>query len=481
MTPLSTASTCRLLGLYCYIHMRQLGRPRSPASYQKEFLLWSEAYRNEPLLVALQQHFKSLNIMHRHPLWLSEALVNDVRSLDQLSQDQFFQLLDGGHLLNPPSSTHRSSLAIVRPRHHPLFQTCQLARLLPHEQYAIAHLAQLHLLLGDCTFSTVSGWPRSLSNVIRLIVRETTDAQVAWDWVSVPAMPRLMHLSLSPSVESLQGMPPFGRTLTALDLSRCNRLRTLRGPTWECPSLTYLSLPASLENLDGMWSSLPLLATLDASRCQSVVSLKGLPSTLPRLEQLFLPCGLENIVGLPICLDRLRKLDLTASVRLMNLAGLAASLPRLETLALSPSVETLLGMPVSLESLQALDLTACRLLTTLMGLPAGLPKLERLALPASLESLEGLPLSMDSLRRMDLSRCDSIRRLTGLPTHLPVLGYLLLPKSLESLDGMNMQGMPRLKHLRLSSKLRSTAAVQEQLTILSHHASACAVVLYTSQ
>ncbi|KAI9193043.1 uncharacterized protein BJ171DRAFT_320025 [Polychytrium aggregatum] len=441
-----------LQGLHCYLNRSKSFLPRSFSAHQKELQLWWAVYENPKL----HENVASVcRICRRAPSYVPAAkytLVNGRKTGDEFTDEEQFELLDGAYILDTIPKMHTELLIVIRfARPHPLFLPEQLAGLLPHELHYLRFSFPCDVLLYDCTFTTLSGWPRSLDNITGLEVKRLRPGQAAWDWNQMPWLGVLEGLTPPSSIESLAGIPSHLSKLSTLDLSGCSKITTLAGLPSPMTNLSRLGLPPLLANLADLQTLAATIKSLDMSCCDAFVDLEALPA-LPALTSLAPSRSIERLAGLSICANSLERLDMGSCHRIESLHDMPRSMPVLETLLLPPRLRTLEGFPEGLDRLTLLNMEYCSELTTLAGLPS-LSSLRDMTVPPSIETLEGMPASLESLWRLNAAKSSKLKSLVGLTRNAPQLSNLVLPLSIQSLDGIDPVSYPRLNSITLPVSL----------------------------
>ncbi|KAI9205733.1 uncharacterized protein BJ171DRAFT_567072 [Polychytrium aggregatum] len=329
-------------------------------------------------------------------------------------------------------------------------------------------------LMPKLTRLSIAGTIKDMSQWCEPTRPSTDDSTKQCDGIESPMaskMPNLNFLVLPASIELLDQIPTDLHLARELDLSACERLRSVGGLS-PMKNLCRLKLPASLKTLksmkrelasspsltiiapgletvegmpaagllrdlqlnapivtlEGMYPNYPSLRRLSLTSCSNLKSLTGMPQ-MPMLEVLSLPYSIETLRGMPTVQESIKTLSLNRCDKLKSLEGLP-SMPRLVELTLPSNLESLDIPSVSLNRLERLQMASCCNLTTLEGFPQ-VPQLKFLSLPSSVTSFKGLPLTLGSLRTLILANMESLASLDGLP-HMPKLNRIVTPEKLRS-------------------------------------------------
>ncbi|KAI9197245.1 uncharacterized protein BJ171DRAFT_585760 [Polychytrium aggregatum] len=419
------ASVCRkdlLEGIFHFL-MRIDGYPRSFQAYQKELPLWWAASESKALAKKLRRYLclefpfclesydsgiADIKLLGRT---VQFKLFDSARILEYIGPDQFpddigydeyysgeeseedIEYTDDNDDDSPfdMSEAFRETgkddcvLWIARFETHPFLTTEQRSKLLPHEAFVLKHRQCSDLHFVNCSFASVSGFPKSLDDLQTLTFHESLSTVKITSTGQFPRMPRLSSLSMPSGILSFDGVPSCRDWLSRFWISDCNDLASLEGfPS--SSQLTELVMPSGIVSLKGMPHTLPDLTKFDLSRCDQVVDMEGFPH-VPKVEELLLPPQLRSIDNLGQYFGNLRVLDI-GRCQINSLRGLP-DMPKLNILKLPPPIQTLEGLPLSLDALESLDMWRCHRLVSLKGLHP-MPSLSSLRLPESNISLKSI-------------------------------------------------------------------------------------------
>ncbi|KAI9199362.1 uncharacterized protein BJ171DRAFT_518895 [Polychytrium aggregatum] len=379
-----------LQGLYCYTHRRDPLYAQTGAAHQKEIALWQEICFSKTLHEHIRAYCAAAGKIVEYPSDLLGSLFIKNASADRLRDHDRFRLIDSAHTIGDALRQTDFPVFVFRFPHSPLLQDDELTRLLPHERYHLQVLRGRNLCLYGCTFSSVSGWPEELPDVVEMkVVEPDLTQRHPWIWSSVPRMPGLAEFWPPPSLDTLVGITGAMPALRHLHLLECESLKTVEGLALDS-GLETLTLPPSLECFGRSFESMNALVTLDMSKCQHLRSLAGLPRSLPMLQRLSFPPGLQSLEGMPESMDALVLLNMYGCRELKTLTGMTPGLAALQSLDFPESLETAEGMTASLPSLKFLNMSNCKQLATLAKMSRDMPVLQMLALPPTQSCFEEL-------------------------------------------------------------------------------------------
>ncbi|KAI9209154.1 uncharacterized protein BJ171DRAFT_488652 [Polychytrium aggregatum] len=375
---------------------RKRGYPRSIVAHQKESAFWEAVVQSEILRANVRKFvhdpFGSMD-------WLCVCKVEKI-SLDNvasLGPKQQFSFVDASNIAYQRRCRWcryaPESLAVVRLPSHPLHTDEQWSQLLLHERWILQRADEKRLRLINCTFLSISGWPRSLDGVVELDLQSCTPDGDAIRLAGFPELPNVQVLRLPAQAVDLSGLPRVLPMLLTLDMSRCSRLASLAGLP-RLPTVQEVRLPISLESLEGLDETLPSLTRLDMSGCNRLATLRGFP-TLPDLRSIKFPETLETLEGLPPSLDNTEHFHIVQCAGLKSLRGMPA-MSKIRKLKLPRGLESTQGMPGVLQSLVSLDMSRCDGITVLSELPE-MPSLKEIRLSRMLTDLETLPPAIRSI------------------------------------------------------------------------------------
>ncbi|KAI9203843.1 uncharacterized protein BJ171DRAFT_508299 [Polychytrium aggregatum] len=390
-----------LKGLVCFLSRQrdQDGYPYPPslAAHQTELKMWDALCLNNAMRLRVQRICKEKNAM---PSRFASASLNlpSLASLEARPKTTF-SFLDSARLLDDIGPERPVTLLIVRPKRHPLFIQSQLLRLLPFERFLLENDLVQSISLGNCTFSSIVGWPRRMSRVLTLSAITNDSQGHVWDWGDFPSMPALEVLKLPECVESFVGFPASMRQLKRLHTDHCARVTSLMGLPASFWCLETFNIPPNVTNLFGFPPNVPLLTSLLMRHVKQLTNLQGLPIMMGSLEKITLPSSLTSMGGFPGITNWIQCLDMSVCTEMHDMSGWPRTFSgRISKLIFPPGLKNLHGFPPVVSNIECFGFLKCTKIKSFRNFPKQLSDLKRLELPPSITpkllnciSFSGLP------------------------------------------------------------------------------------------